>query len=490
MFRKLSTLILLALVFMPSHLFCASVSWGAEKPWIAIDSVPEIGGEDSVRGHVELEGNGNYNDYRISMALEVVRGGKIWGPKPTAAQPVVRIDANGGFLCNFVSGGDDRTAERLYVYLIPASFLPDENAELTEKASLDVIIIDRYEGKVDIRQKYPAALKHPARTKKLSMNYSPYTGTLSPEENSLISEEHIRRQLALIHPYADTVKIFGVTGELNKIYKIAKEEFHFRVIGGCWIDENTSNIKNELDTLISLADSGYIDVALVGSETIYRNDLSVDGLVKHIQYVRGKIKSNVPVGTADIPTAFLENPELAAACDVVGVNIYPFHSSIDVNTAVQNLSDVYKRVANAVSGKEVIVTETGWPSKGTPNDAAVPSGANSGKYFGEVYRFSRESDIEIVWFSAYSEPWKSTGAEDDYEAHFGLFTSDEMLKEQFEAVLGTIPDTPSDGDESSKTETPGGGCTAAPGMQGLAILSLCTLNRLFARKRLRKRRRT
>jgi hypothetical protein len=168
--------------------------------------------------------------------FEVDRRGQIWGPKPTTAQPTVKIDASGKFSCNFVSGGYDRVAERLYVYLIPASFIPNEDTSLTEKELLDVVIIDRYEERVDIRQKSPAALKHPIRTKKLSLNYSPYTEELSPEKNSPISAEHVRRQLALIHPYTDTIKIFGVTGELNKIYKIAKEEFHFRVLGGCLLE--------------------------------------------------------------------------------------------------------------------------------------------------------------------------------------------------------------------------------------------------------------
>ncbi|MDR0652431.1 MAG: hypothetical protein LBG12_03890 [Synergistaceae bacterium] len=406
MFRKLSALILYTLVFTSSSLFCwASASRGAEKPRIVVDSVPNVGGRDLVRGHIEFDGNGNFSD--------------------------------------FVSGGDDRIAERLYVYLIPASFIPDENANRTEKAALDVVTIDRHEGRTDIRQqKHPAAFKHPKRTKKLSLNYSPYTRTLSPEENSPISAEHVRRQLALIHPYTDTIKIFGVTGELNKIYKIAKEEFNFRIIGGCWIAyySSPSDIRNELDTLIGLVDSGYIDVALVGSEAIFRNDLPVSDLINHIQYVRGKIKSNVPVGTADIFAIFLENPALTEACDVVGVNIYPFHSGIPADIAVWNLYDSYMSVANAAAGKHIIVTETGWPSAGRPRGSAIPSDADSGKYFEDVYRFSREEDIEIVWFSSYSEPWKASAAAS--EAHFGLFTSDEKLKEQFEPILRTIPDTP------------------------------------------------
>jgi exo-beta-1,3-glucanase (GH17 family) len=493
MFRKISVLILCALVFTPS-LFGASTSWGTEKPWIVIDSVPEIGGGDSVRGHIEFDSNGSYGDYRISMALEVVRGSDRWAPKPTYDQPAVEIGANGNFSCLFVSGGQDHIAERLFVYLIPASFTPNGDTSRTEEVALDVVIIDRYEGRVDIRQKYPAALKHPIRTKKISLNYSPYTKELSPEKNSAISAEHVRRQLELIHPYTDTIKIFGVTGELTKIYQIAKEEFHFRVIGGCWIDEYSSedDIKNELDTLIDLTDKGYIDIALVGSETIFRGDFSVEDLVTHIQYAREKIESNILVGTADTPAAFWNYPALVEVCDVVCVNIYPFHNGIKVGTAIQDLSATYKTVADVVAaaGKKIIVTETGWPSEGTPKGDAIPNDANSGKYFEDVYDFSREEDIEIVWFSSYSEPWKAANAYIDYEAHFGLFTSDEKLKEQFEPILRTILDRPSNGDKSSEGgEPPAGGCVAASGIREFAnLFFVLTGFFVFVGKRLKKRR--
>jgi hypothetical protein len=168
----------------------------------------------------------------------------------------------------------------------------------------------------------------------------------------------------------------------------------------------------------------------------------------------------------------------------VCVNIYPFHSGIRADIAVRDLDAVYKSVANTAIGKEIIVTETGWPSGGTPKGAAIPSDVNSGIYFKDAYNFSRERDIEIVWFSSYSEPWKSAGA--DYEAHFGLFTSDERLKEQFEPILRTILDMPSD-DVDESSETSGGGCVTASGIWGFANLSFCALTGLFVGKRLKKR---
>ena len=463
MVRKLG-FIMLSVFFLLS--FTSIIAWGASSPFIVVDSVPKVGRGDTVSGHVQLEGIGNYGNYRISMALEVVRGGQIWAPKPTADQPTVEINAQGKFSCKFVSGGNDRIAERLYVYLIPASFTPNSDTDATEKAALDTVVIDRV-GRLDIRQKNPATLKHPAHTKKLSLNYSPYTEGLSPENYSPISEDHVRRQLALIHPYTDTIRIFGVTGELNKVYKIAKEEFNFRIVGGCWIDQYSSSmdVKNELDALVALVDNGYIDIALVGSEAIFRKDISIDDLVKHIEYVRGKIVKKVPVGTSDVPDTYIDNPTLAKALDVVCCTIYPFFSGIAANTAVQNMAATYARVVNAVNDKSipVIVSETGWPSEGSPVGAAVPSVANAKKYFEDVYRYSRENDVEIIWFESFSEPWKATV--EDYEAHFGLFSSNEELKQEFRNTLQATLDTPSE-----DTNEEASGCDAVLGIGGFVGL--------------------
>ena len=263
----------------------------ASQPRIAIDYAPAIEEGRTVDGHVWFEGSaGKYSDYAITMALEVTRGGTIWGPKPTYATPSVGLNDEGRFSCLFVTGGYDLYAERLYVYLVPANFTPDGDISRTEAAALDKVIIDRYDdGRVEIQQTKkpkpevpePAVVfeqqKHPAKTPKLSICYSPYTNGLSPETNSAVPMEQMRWQLNLIYPYADTIRLFGVSGELEKIYKPAKDEYKMRIIAGCWIDGRypESQIYAELNKLVELANSGYVDVAVVGSETIYRNDFEI-----------------------------------------------------------------------------------------------------------------------------------------------------------------------------------------------------------------------
>jgi exo-beta-1,3-glucanase (GH17 family) len=275
--------------------------------------------------------------------------------------------------------------------------------------------------------------------------YSPYTNGLSPETNSAVPMEQMRWQLNLIYPYADTVRLFGVTGELEKLYKPAKEEYHMRVIGGCWIDGRYSRqqIYDELDALIRLANAGYIDVAVVGSETIYRNDFPAETLAEYIRYVRGGIKDqNIPVGTSDTSAAFLNHPNIVESCDVILCTIYPFFANIPAESAARNLTDTYERVVKAAGGRQVIVSESGWPTAGSPENLAVPSMENAQRFFEAVYQWSRANDVEVVFFSEIDEAWKKEGANNDVGGHWGHFTSVGMLKDAYLPTYRSISALP------------------------------------------------
>jgi exo-beta-1,3-glucanase (GH17 family) len=447
-------------------LFAAMPASGANdaaKPRLVLDSVPALGQGNAVDGHIRFEGEaGDFGDYAVTMALEVTRGGAIWGPKPTYAQPSVTADADGGFRCLFVTGGNDLNAERLYVCLIPKDFSPSDDFSRTEAAAADVVIIERYaDGRVEIKQSAapepapprvasrPASAfpqqKHPQDESKLSLCYSPYTNGLSPETNSAVPIEQMRWQLNLIYPYTDTIRLFGVSGELEKIYKPAKDEYHMRIIAGCWIDKRYTDaqIYAELDKLISLANDGYADIAVVGSETIHRNDFSADTLISYIEYVRARITDkSVPVGTSDTSAAFLSNPKLARSCDVLLCTIYPFFSDVAAEDAADNLAKTYARVVAVAEGRQVIISETGWPTEGSPEGAAVPSTANAKRQFEDVYAWSRENDVEVVFFSEIDEAWKLEGANEDIGGHWGHFTSVGMLKDAYLPVYRSISAVP------------------------------------------------
>ena len=275
---------------------------------------------------------------------------------------------------------------------------------------------------------------------KLSLNYSPYVNGLSPEKNSPVPLSLMEGHLKTLRPYADTIRLFGVSGELAKIYKPAKETYGFRVISGCWLDRNypEREIYKELDALIKLANDGYADIAVVGSETLFRRDFSKDKLIEYIEYVRGKVNDkNIPVTTSDTATAW-NSPELVNACDVILVTIYPFFSDVSAENAAEALKETYEQVKGVANGKQVIISETGWPTAGSPEGAAVPSEENARLYFEEVYEWSRAEDIEVIFFGAIDEAWKREGIKGDIGMHWGHFNADGTLKEVYAEIYGEI----------------------------------------------------
>jgi GPH family glycoside/pentoside/hexuronide:cation symporter len=75
------------------------------------------------------------------------------------------------------------------------------------------------------------------------------------------------------------------------------------------------------------------------------------------------------------------NPAAVAASDVVFANIYPYCEGVDIKDAAVSLNANYQALVNSCPGKEIIVSETRWPSDGNPVRKAEPSPQNAALYF-------------------------------------------------------------------------------------------------------------
>ena len=116
-----------------------------------------------------------------------------------------------------------------------------------------------------------------------------------------------------------------------------------------------------------------MDFAIIGSEVLYRGDLDPEALIDYIRLFRAEVP-DIPVATADVYSEFLAHPEVVAECDVVLSNYYPYWEAVDVTTAIAWLHTRHQLVVAAAGDKEVIVSETGWPSAGNQIDRrrAIP----------------------------------------------------------------------------------------------------------------------
>jgi glycoside/pentoside/hexuronide:cation symporter, GPH family len=233
--------------------------------------------------------------------------------------------------------------------------------------------------------------------------FSPYVE--GQETGDILSESQIRRRMDIIMPYTKWIRSFSCTEGNELIPKIAHDK-GLKTLVGAWISNDRERNDREIQALVKLANEGLVDIAAVGNEVLLRNELTGQELIKYIQKVRSLLPKHIPVGYVDAYYHFIEQPAVADACDVVLINCYPFWEGADNDHALlymQHMYDLTKQVAN---GKKIIITETGWPSKGQSVLEAQPSAENAMKYFINAQQWTKDANIELFYFSSFDESWK------------------------------------------------------------------------------------
>jgi glucan 1,3-beta-glucosidase len=248
------------------------------------------------------------------------------------------------------------------------------------------------------------------------ISFSPYTEGQGP--GSQLGDAQIRERLAIVQPFVKWVRTFSCSDGNELIPAIASEN-GLKTIVGAWLDDDLDRNELELARAISIANSGHAAILGVGNEVLLRGELTEDQLIGYINRVKDAAPG-VDVGYVDAYFEFEAHPRLADACDVVLANCYPFWEGCPAEHALLYMKEMYRCATKAAKGKQVIISETGWPNAGPATDGAVPSLENAIKYFIDTYRWAEEDDVDIVWFSSFDESWKS-GAEGEVGAYWGLW---------------------------------------------------------------------
>jgi glycoside/pentoside/hexuronide:cation symporter, GPH family len=240
-----------------------------------------------------------------------------------------------------------------------------------------------------------------------------------------LSEEQIQRRMAIVAPHSKWVRSFSCT-EGNEFIPKAAHEKGLKTMVGAWIDSNKAKNEEEINALISLAQKGYVDIAVVGNEVLLRNDLTKQELIHYIRQVKKELP-NIPVGYVDAYFQFKEHADLVDACDVILANCYPFWEGCAIDQASGFLKQMYTVTKEAARGKKVIIAETGWPDQGTGNAQAQPSEENAMRYFINIQNWAQHENIETFYFSSFDESWK-VRHEGDVGQAWGLWNKNEQLK--------------------------------------------------------------
>jgi len=253
--------------------------------------------------------------------------------------------------------------------------------------------------------------------------YSSYLEGQRP--GSIISEQQIRDRIQIIKPYTAWIRTFSCTDGGELIPAIAKEN-GLKVMAGAWLSDDKEKNDAEIENLIKIVKAGHVDLVAVGNEVLYREELTEDELLEYIH----RVKKEVPqasVGYVDAYYEFINRPAITEACDVLYINCYPFWEGCHIDYSLVYMKSMYYSVMKVARGKRVVISETGWPNIGTSFEASEPSTDNALRYFINAQKWSKEDDIEMMYFSSFDESWK-IGSEGDVGAYWGLWDKDGKLK--------------------------------------------------------------
>jgi len=253
--------------------------------------------------------------------------------------------------------------------------------------------------------------------------FSSYTEGQSP--GTQISDEQIRDRMNIIKPYTKWVRTFSCTDGNERIPAIAKEN-GLKVLAGAWLSDNKKINELEIKNLVKIAKNGDVDLVAVGNEVLYRKELTEEELLEYIFRVKKELPG-LAVGYVDAYYEFADRPAITEACDVLFANCYPFWEGCPMDYSLIYMKNMYYKALSAGKGKKVIISETGWPNRGTAFKSSEPSFENAIRYFINTQKWSLEEDIDIFYFSSFDEVWKIS-TEGDVGAYWGLWDKDGNLK--------------------------------------------------------------
>ncbi|OKL63704.1 hypothetical protein UA08_00644 [Talaromyces atroroseus] len=254
---------------------------------------------------------------------------------------------------------------------------------------------------------------------KYGISYTAYN-----DDGTCKTQDQVDSDMAQLRQFA-FVRFYGVDCNQAQTISKAARGNNMQVFAGVF---DIQNMNNDLQKIIDAADGDWstFHTVSVGNELVNRGQSSPAEVIGAVNSARNRLRQagyQGPVVTVDTFNQIIAHPELCDASDYCAANCHAF---FDSNQTAENAGPYVLEQARQVSqamkdgNKGVIITETGWPSAGEANGAAVPSRHNQIV----ALKSLKQSfpDGGVVFFSAFNEKWKQDNAWTfGTEKNWGLF---------------------------------------------------------------------
>lgn len=271
--------------------------------------------------------------------------------------------------------------------------------------------------------------------------YSPYrVYGHCPSKEEMMQDHHIYAS------HTNRIRLYSTEcSELNDLAMEVATSSTYELLLGVWIDGDPNRNNQEMEDLYAMLrkfpNAKLIGIS-VGNEVLYRGTLSPEVLAQLVSQVKATVRQigaetgsftlqNVPVFSVDV----IPHPYVVSVSDAVGVNIHPFY-----RTDLPTVQDPYEMSEMALGssieqitsfrdlyvGKEVFVTETGWPTQSAPHEHHRGSLDVQKLYREKFTGWADSIGQKYFWFELVDSPWKKEQfpyePESMSEFHWGIYT--------------------------------------------------------------------
>jgi exo-beta-1,3-glucanase (GH17 family) len=224
--------------------------------------------------------------------------------------------------------------------------------------------------------------------------------------------------------------------------KIAKDANLTLLLGLFLFDGHPDWIAGNYDQFVKPAVArGNIDGILVGNEDPQMVDNDI--IAKYLRQAKSDFP-RVPVGTSQEANFWLSDRragQLVSLVDFIGANIYPAwdwrHADgnnqpikVTPETGFQSFRDTYGRLKSKYPGRQIVVTETGWPTTFGPiGSTQFRIGIeNARDYLQRVTGWAHTEEVVLYIHNMFDDQY-GVDASSPFNSHFGLIDNAGKPKE-------------------------------------------------------------
>lgn len=270
--------------------------------------------------------------------------------------------------------------------------------------------------------------------------YNGFQRDESPRKQIYPSEHELASDLQLLSHYTNRVRLYSSV-EMDAVPALASE-LGMHVTAGAWLDRQKDRNAVEIKALVeSLRDNRNIDRAIVGNETLLRNDLTVPELIRYLDIVRRR--THKPVSTAEPWHIWLRYPELVKHVDFITVHLLPYWEGVQRQDAVTLVLRRYEEIHRAYPRKHILIGEVGWPSNGNRVESktnftyATASVTDEAQFIRQFLPIARARHLDYFLMEAFDQPWKRAD-EGRTGAYWGMFDANRHPKFSLQGPI--VPD--------------------------------------------------